>query len=129
MAFSVSKPNPNGPGLTSYTVAREGEYIRILPPENDFRSPGDRYTMEVKDDQIDLYAAKRQFRIQMSSEGVVVENPKNDGMRSGGYDMIVRTPLKPEQYQATGLSVAFGLVGFPLPPHLVDQLLVSSSSQ
>ena len=122
MVFSVSKPNPNGFGLTSYTVAREGDMVRITPPDTGSRSPGDRFVMQLKDDQIDMYAAQRQFRIKMSAEGVVVDNPKNDGMRSAGYDMVLQTPLKPEQYQSTGLSVAFGLVGFPLPPHLIDQL-------
>ena len=128
MAFSVSKPNQNGFGLTSYTVAREGDLVQILPPDTGCRSPGDRYVMQVKDDQIDMYALKRQFRIKMSAEGVVVEDPKSDGMRSAGYDMVLKTPLKPEQYQATGLSVAFGIIGFPLPPHLVDQLLTPAQT-
>ncbi len=119
MNFSVGRPNKNGHGFTNYQVAREGSLISIKPPDTGCRSYGDGYTMSVAEDQIDLITPDRQFRIKMSAEGVAVDDPRMDGMRGGGYDLVVLTPLKPEQYEGTGLSVAFGLIGFPLPPHLL----------
>ena len=45
---------------------------------------------------------------------------RSAGMRSGGPDMLLQTPLKPEQYESTGLSVAFSLIGLSVPPHLLQ---------
>lgn len=76
--------------------------------------------MSLESDQIHLITPERQFRIKMNEEGVIVDNPKMDGMRGGGCDMVLSSPLKPEQYEGTGLSVAFSLIGMPMPPHLLQ---------
>lgn len=120
MQFTVGKPNPHGYGLTMYQVSREGNQISIMPPDTGRRTFRDGFSMSVESDQIQLVTPERQFRIKMDSEGVVVDNPRRDGMRSGGVDMLLQTPLKPEQYESTGLSVAFSLIGLSVPPHLLQ---------
>lgn len=120
MQFSVGKPNSQGYGMTMYQVSREGNQISIQPPDTGRRTFRDGFSMSVESDQIQLVTPERQFRIKMNSEGVTVDNPRMDGMRSHGPDMILQTPLKPEQYEGTGLSVAFSLIGLPVPPHFLQ---------
>jgi hypothetical protein len=120
MQFSVGKPNPHGYGLTMYQVSRQGNQISVMPPDTGRRSFRDGFSMSVEPDQIQLVTPERQFRIKMNSEGVTVDNPRMDGLRGGGLDMLLQTPLKPEQYESTGLSVAFSLIGLPVPPHLLQ---------
>lgn len=112
--FEVSVKNSKGPGLARYEVRQQGNQITVGDP----RERMQRGAMELSQpDQINLYANQRQYRIQMNPEGVRVDNPKSDGMRGGMADLILSTPLRPEDYQRTGLSVAFSLLGLPLPPH------------
>ena len=83
--------------------------------------------MTISSDQIDLAAAGRRYQIKIGAEGVTVENPATAGTR-GAYDMVVTTPLKPEQYESTGLSVAFALLGLPVPPQLLSSAPSGESS-
>lgn len=106
--------------MTMYQVSREGNRISVMPPDTGRRTYREGFSMSVESDQIQLITPERQFRIKMNSEGVTVDNPRMDGMRGGGMDMVVSTPLKPEQYEGTGLSVAFSLIGLPVPPHLLQ---------
>lgn len=104
--------------LSNYQVRQEADQIIVSDP----RERMYRGSMDVSQpDQVLLFADHRQYRIQMSPEGVVVDNPKSDGMRGGMRDLVLTTPLRPEEYRRTGLSVAFSLLGLPLPPHLVGQ--------
>lgn len=115
--FDVSVANPNSPGLANFQVRQQGDELTVGDPRDRMFRAG----MDLsKPDQIMLFADQRQYRIQMGPEGVQVDNPKNDGMRSGMYDLVLTTPLRPEEYRRTGLSVAFSLLGLPLPPHLLS---------
>ena len=104
--FDVSVANPNSPGLANFQVRQQGDELTVGDPRDRMFRAG-----------MDL---SKPDRIQMGPEGVQVDNPKNDGMRSGMYDLVLTTPLRPEEYRRTGLSVAFSLLGLPLPPHLLS---------
>lgn len=120
MNFSITRPDPNGFGSTQFLVRREGNRIDVAPPPCGVRMIQDSYTMHIGEDRVDLCTPDREFRILMNSQGVTVDNPRMDGMRSFGYDLELQTPLKPEQYEGTGLSVAFSLIGLPVPPHFLQ---------
>lgn len=116
LQFDVSVKDPEKGGMARYEVREQGTQVTVSDPrERMYRGSLDLS----QPDQITLFADRREYRIQMSPEGVVVDNPKNDGLRSGMMDLVLQTPLRPEDYKRMGMSVAFSLMKLPLPPHLL----------
>lgn len=101
-------------GFVNYSVRREGNSVTISPPDTGRRNGWHGYNLELNGDRVELRTPERQYSIMMNAEGVTVEDPRSRGMRAG-YDLVISTPLKPEQYEAMGLSVASSLIGIPLP--------------
>lgn len=124
MDISIGKKNIGTQRFTQYKVERSENHISVSDPMDKIRLAGH---MTISPDQIDLAAAGRRYQIKMGPEGVTVENPATAGTR-GAYDMVVATPLKPEQYESTGLSVAFALLGLPVPPQLLSSAPSGESS-
>lgn len=110
----------NRDGWTQYQVQRDGNHISLTPPDNGMRGWQAGYELELQPDRIDLSTPERQYRIQMSASGVVVDDPSSDGMRGSGYDLVLESPLKAEQFSAAGLAVASSLMGIPLPIPLLE---------
>ena len=111
--------SPDRHGFNEFKVAREGSKITAYPENARGYRPG--YELDMSSpDKFMLAAPDREYRIEMTPTGVRVDDPRNDGMRGGPADLYIQTPLKPEQYQTFGLSIASSLMGIPLPPQLLE---------
>ena len=120
-SFTVGVRDPESNfSLKRYEIKREGNQISINEPDDGTRRWKDGFTLSLGADQIDLKGAEREWRIKMAATGVTVDNPRDDGMRFGGCDLELTIPLRPEQYQSTGLAVASTLIGIPLPLQLLE---------
>lgn len=123
MNYSVNVNKDNAGrygGFTRYNVSREGGNINVQDTSAEGRRHlGDDYSLTVAADTITIRSQEKNYDIQMSPDGVTVSDPGAAGFRGGMGDVPItgfttEMPLKPEQYEQVGLSIASSLIGIPL---------------
>lgn len=118
--FTVGIPDRSSSfGTKNYNVSREGDRISV---SGEGRGPRrESYELTFGTDQLDIRGPEQDFRVSFSPDGAVVKDPRFEGRRNGsGIQLSLTTPLRPEQYRATGLSIASSLIGIPLPADLLN---------
>lgn len=123
MSYSVNvnrEGNGAWGGGTRYNISREGGNITISDTSAiGSRHLGDDYSVTVTADTVSIRSQEKNFDIQMSPQGVTVSDPRAAGFRGGVGDVPItdfttEMPLKPDQYEQVGLSIASSLIGIPL---------------
>ena len=102
-------------GPETFQIAREGNRISIQGPTG-FPHLGDRYTIEMRPDQIDVSLERQQEHYEIRRDGKdIVARPASGCWKATRDIRFERVPDSIEVFQQVGIAIASSLTGVPIP--------------